>query len=156
MTTTYEYTPAGERSEIDYEDPATHDVSYRYDPDGRQTAMVDATGQSTFSYDSLGRLTSVTAPTRRPSATAMTSPTARPPSPTPGPARSPAPTPPPTACCRTPPAMSTTAVGGYPEVQATLMKALLDDEDSAFERGELIFGAIDDGYRSPAEASGAR
>jgi RHS repeat-associated protein len=59
-TTSYTYTPPGELSSIDYENSGTHDIGYTYDADGQRTAMTDATGQSTFSYDSLGRLTSVT------------------------------------------------------------------------------------------------
>ena len=43
------------------------------------------------------------------------------------------------------------AVGGDRERQATLLKALLDDEDFRVRAGELIFGAIYDGYRSPPE-----
>ena len=46
------------------------------------------------------------------------------------------------------------AVGGDRERQATLLKALLDEEDFRVRAGELIFGAIYDGYRSPPEASG--
>jgi hypothetical protein len=48
------------------------------------------------------------------------------------------------------------AVGGDRERQATLLKALLDDEDFRVRAGELIFGAIYDGYRSPPEPAGAR
>ncbi|MGH2920152.1 MAG: hypothetical protein ACRDLS_16360 [Solirubrobacteraceae bacterium] len=43
------------------------------------------------------------------------------------------------------------AVGGDREHQATLLKALLDGEDFRVRAGELIFGAIYDGYRSPPE-----
>ena len=44
------------------------------------------------------------------------------------------------------------AVGGDRERQATLLKALLDDEDFRVRAGELVFGAIYDGYRTPPEA----
>lgn len=59
-TTSYTYSPAGELTGVDYADPATHDVTYSYDADGQRTSMTDATGQTTFSHDTLGRLTSVT------------------------------------------------------------------------------------------------
>jgi RHS repeat-associated protein len=43
---------------VDYNDSHTPNVTYGYDPNGRQTSMTDGTGTSTWAYDSLGRLTS--------------------------------------------------------------------------------------------------
>ncbi len=57
--TVYTY-DGGELTGIKYNDPATPDVFYTYDPDGRLNSMSDGTGTSTWSYDSLGRLASYT------------------------------------------------------------------------------------------------
>ncbi|HET8814414.1 MAG TPA: RHS repeat-associated core domain-containing protein [Solirubrobacterales bacterium] len=55
--TTYTYDTADRLTKISYSDEETPDVEFEYDADGNVTSMVDGTGESTFSYDELGRLT---------------------------------------------------------------------------------------------------
>lgn len=59
-TTTYDYNAVNQLVGVDYSDPATADVEYGYDAEGRRTSMSDGTGESSYEYDSLGRLTSTT------------------------------------------------------------------------------------------------
>jgi RHS repeat-associated protein len=56
-TTNYSYDAADQLKQINYSDAATPDVGYGYDPAGRTTSMSDGSGSSSFTYDSLGRLT---------------------------------------------------------------------------------------------------
>ncbi len=52
LHTIYRYSRrTGELIAVDYEDPNTADITYRYDRLGRQTEITDATGKRTFSYD---------------------------------------------------------------------------------------------------------
>jgi RHS repeat-associated protein len=60
QTTEYGYDAAGELTSIAYSDGSTPDVSESYNADGERTEMTDGTGTSTFTYDSLGRMTSAT------------------------------------------------------------------------------------------------
>jgi RHS repeat-associated protein len=57
VTATNTYTPLGEVSGTSYSD-STHSVSYTYDADGGRTAMTDASGTSTSTYDPFGELIS--------------------------------------------------------------------------------------------------
>jgi RHS repeat-associated protein len=58
--TKYTYDPANRLTGISYSDGHTHAVSYGYDPDGNRTSMSDASGNSTYTYDPLGRLATET------------------------------------------------------------------------------------------------
>lgn len=51
------YDAVNQRKSITYSDGITPNVSYQYDADGQRTQMVDGTGTTTYSYDSLHRLT---------------------------------------------------------------------------------------------------
>ena len=52
LHTIYKYNKrTGELMAVDYEDPDTADISYRYDRLGRQKRVTDATGTRTFRYD---------------------------------------------------------------------------------------------------------
>jgi len=55
-TTTYTYDAASELTGIDYSDPKTPDVSFRFDSDGQRIGMTDGTGVSTYTYDNAHRL----------------------------------------------------------------------------------------------------
>ncbi len=59
-TTSYAYDAAGELVGITYSSGSPAAVSFAYDADGRRVQMNDDTGQTTDTYDALGRLTSVT------------------------------------------------------------------------------------------------
>jgi RHS repeat-associated protein len=59
-TTTFSYDDADRLVEMSYSDGTTPAVKYGYDAVGRRTSMSDGTGNSAFSFDSLGRLTSTT------------------------------------------------------------------------------------------------
>lgn len=59
-TTTFGYDEADELASVDYSDGTTPSVSYGYDEDGRRTSMEDGTDTTSWTYDSLGRVTSVT------------------------------------------------------------------------------------------------
>jgi len=61
-TTTSGYDAAGRLTSMRYSSGTPKDSAFAYDVDGQLTAMTDATGRSTYSYDSLGRLTSSTNP----------------------------------------------------------------------------------------------
>lgn len=56
-TTTYGYDKANRLTEVSYSSEPALDASLGYDKDGNPTSMVDATGESTWEYDQLGRLT---------------------------------------------------------------------------------------------------
>jgi RHS repeat-associated protein len=59
--TTYMYDADNELTAVSYSDSPSEDVtSITYDSDGQQTGMTDGTGNSTWAYDSLHRLTSYT------------------------------------------------------------------------------------------------
>jgi RHS repeat-associated protein len=59
--TTYSYDAVGRRTGVSYSDGQTPNVSgIQYDADGHRLAMTDGTGQWSWQYDSLNRLTSVT------------------------------------------------------------------------------------------------
>lgn len=55
--TTYSYDADERLAEINYSEEATADVGFEYDLDGNVIAITDGTGESSFSYDDLGRLT---------------------------------------------------------------------------------------------------
>ncbi len=58
QTTTYAYDAANQMTSTTYSDGTTPNVTdVNYDGDGSRTAMTDGTGTSTFTYDSLRRLT---------------------------------------------------------------------------------------------------
>jgi YD repeat-containing protein len=57
VTTTNTFTPLDQVATVSYSD-STHDVSYTYDANGNRTAMTDASGTSSYSYDPFGELTS--------------------------------------------------------------------------------------------------
>lgn len=59
-TTNYGYDQADQLTATDMSDPATPDVGFGYDNDGRRTSMTDGTGSSSFTYDALGRLKTAT------------------------------------------------------------------------------------------------
>src|SRR5690606_38905278 len=52
LVTTYAYNNAGDLTLTDYSD-STPDVAITYDRLGRQTSVTDATGERTFTYDSV-------------------------------------------------------------------------------------------------------
>jgi RHS repeat-associated protein len=60
QVTTRAYDTAGQLTGITYSDGTTPNVTFTYDTLGRRAAMADGTGTSSYSYDSLGRLTSHT------------------------------------------------------------------------------------------------
>lgn len=62
---TYHYNPDAEVSSVSYSNPSTGyaaaaSVTYNYDADGNRISMSDGTGGTSYSYDSLERLTTVT------------------------------------------------------------------------------------------------
>ena len=61
--TTLAYDAAGQVSGIDYSDPATHDVTYGYDTDGRLTSETNGAGTTvSYGYDLAGHVTSILYP----------------------------------------------------------------------------------------------
>jgi len=58
VTTTWTYTPTGAPATISYSGSSAHAVSFGYDASGNRTSMNDATGTSSYVYDSFGELTS--------------------------------------------------------------------------------------------------
>jgi RHS repeat-associated protein len=56
-TTFYAYDPVNRLEEVIYSDGETPTASFEYDIDGNLLSMVDGTGESTYEYDQLGRLT---------------------------------------------------------------------------------------------------
>ncbi len=59
QTTSYAYDPANQLINITYSDGTTPPVSYGYDADGQRTYLIDGTGFTSSTYDSLHRLTFV-------------------------------------------------------------------------------------------------
>jgi RHS repeat-associated protein len=59
-TTNFGYDQANQLTDITYSDGKTPNVSYRYDANGRRTSMADGTGTTTYTYDSLNRVTKST------------------------------------------------------------------------------------------------
>ena len=57
QTASYGYDAAGELTSVAYSDGQTAGATFAYNADGQRTSMTDASGSSSFSYDSLGRLT---------------------------------------------------------------------------------------------------
>jgi RHS repeat-associated protein len=53
----YAYDAANRLVEVNYSEEATPDVKLGYDAGGNVTSMLDGTGESSYSYDQLGRLT---------------------------------------------------------------------------------------------------
>jgi len=60
QVTSYGYDAANELTSISYSDGITPGVSFSYTADGQRASMADGTGTTSYSYDSLGRLTMVT------------------------------------------------------------------------------------------------
>ena len=60
LTTTNTYDNGNELTHIAYSDGTTHAVDYTYDASGQRTTMVDGTGTTTYTIDSLNRITQVT------------------------------------------------------------------------------------------------
>jgi RHS repeat-associated protein len=58
VTTTWSYTPLSHIATVSYSGSSAHGVTYSYDASGSKTAMTDATGSSSYAYDSFGALTS--------------------------------------------------------------------------------------------------
>jgi RHS repeat-associated protein len=58
QVTTRTYDAANELLSLTYSDGKTHAVTFAYDADGQRTSMTDGTGTSSWSYDSLHRITS--------------------------------------------------------------------------------------------------
>jgi RHS repeat-associated protein len=56
-TTTYTYDPANQLTAVSYSDGKTPTVKYEYNVDGERTKMTDGTGETTYAYDQLDRLT---------------------------------------------------------------------------------------------------
>ncbi len=56
-TTSYGYDDANQLTSVAYSDNRTPGVGYAYDGDGQRTSMSDGSGQSSYAYDSLHRLT---------------------------------------------------------------------------------------------------
>ena len=57
VTATSTFTPLDQVAGTSYSD-STHSVTFTYDADGNRTAMTDASGTSSYSYDPFGELTS--------------------------------------------------------------------------------------------------
>ncbi len=57
--TTYAYDAGNEGTGISYSDGTTHNVTFGYTADGQRSSMSDGTGASSYTYDSLNRLTSM-------------------------------------------------------------------------------------------------
>jgi RHS repeat-associated protein len=55
--TSYSYDAANRLVEVNYSKEATLDVKFGYDAEGSVTSMIDGTGESSYSYDQLDRLT---------------------------------------------------------------------------------------------------
>jgi RHS repeat-associated protein len=60
QVTSYGYDTANELTSIGYSDGVTPPVSFSYTADGQRATMADGTGTTSYTYDSLGRLTQVT------------------------------------------------------------------------------------------------
>ena len=59
-TTSYSYDADNRPMKVSYSDETTPSVEYGYDKEGRRISMNDGSGESTFEYDSLGRLAETT------------------------------------------------------------------------------------------------
>src|SRR5439155_1687972 len=59
-TTSHGYDADNERTSTSYSDGVTPDVTFGYNAHGQRTAMTDGTGHSSYTYDSLHRMTSTT------------------------------------------------------------------------------------------------
>jgi len=59
-TTTYGYDAADQLSSIHYSTGNPQDMTLSYNQDGQRNSMIDGSGTTTYSYDSLGRLTDQT------------------------------------------------------------------------------------------------
>ncbi len=62
LTTALSYDAANQPKVITYSDGSTPNVTFGYDANGRRTTLVDGTGTTTTTWDSLSRPTSVAAP----------------------------------------------------------------------------------------------
>jgi YD repeat-containing protein len=60
ITTTDTYTPANLKATVTYSGSSAHSVSYTYDANKQETAMTDATGSSSHTWNPFGELTSTT------------------------------------------------------------------------------------------------
>jgi RHS repeat-associated protein len=60
VTAKYDYDKLNQLVEVSYPDHPGEDVTLAYDALGRRVSMGDVTGESTYTYDGLGRWTSVT------------------------------------------------------------------------------------------------
>ncbi len=58
IKTTWTYTPTDLPASVTYSGSSAHSVTYSYDANGLKTAMTDATGSSSYSYDPFGEVTS--------------------------------------------------------------------------------------------------
>jgi RHS repeat-associated protein len=56
-TTTYTYDPANWLTEVSYSDGKTHAAKYEYNGDGIRTHITDGSGETSYTYDQLDRLT---------------------------------------------------------------------------------------------------
>jgi RHS repeat-associated protein len=56
-TTSYRYDPANRLVEVSFSDGKTATLRYGYDADGNRTSMIDGSGETTYAYDQLDRLT---------------------------------------------------------------------------------------------------
>jgi YD repeat-containing protein len=61
-TTTFGFDPLNRLTNITYNNSATPNVSYTYDLNSNRLSMVDGTGTTTYAYDELDRVVSVTSP----------------------------------------------------------------------------------------------
>jgi RHS repeat-associated protein len=62
QTTTFSFDALNRLTGISYSDGLTPNVSYTYDANGNRATMVDGTGTTSYSYDEMDRLQSVTSP----------------------------------------------------------------------------------------------
>jgi RHS repeat-associated protein len=60
ITTTWTYTLANLKATVSYSGSSAHSVSYTYDANGQRTAMTDATGSSSYTWNPFSELTSTT------------------------------------------------------------------------------------------------
>lgn len=54
---TYSYNKQNQLTKIAYSEEGMHAVEYEYNADGQRTAMIDATGTTSYSYNQLGEMT---------------------------------------------------------------------------------------------------
>jgi RHS repeat-associated protein len=60
VTTTWTFTPGNLPATISYSGSSAHSVSNTYDADGAKTAMTDASGSSSYTYNPFGEITAAT------------------------------------------------------------------------------------------------